>query len=765
MGFAEGLLVGEEGESVMSVAWKSRWRRGTRKVCLAWCGLVFLGVSAFAQPQVLAPVDSDLAVSIHPESGSRFHLAPEVWREQPLLRALGKLSSLYFDIDFVEDFQGTLEGTFVAATLRDEKGRSTITAYVKDQELRDERQRMVTELRELARELEVQREDGQAYPTDIEGYLAETRGYEPSLPDGVSMAYETTQGGKGFQIKAIYESTCPLKRLGPAPIFRDGAVIEHEGSSVEEVAPRYVFGAKLTKAEPMKAFLTKLYGDPQGGFWSGGSLPLQATVRGDWLLVGDDRDRVSHLRKVVEGKADNLSKSKDFQRVVRYINKEAPVLFYADLPRLLAGARQEVDLEFGQVARLLGPAALSTSIYPHAESETHVFVSVVPPKGSALAKCLAGAGQSRTAGSGLASSSSGDLAALDAVPWDVSDVVAFDYRQSRKLFSSLVALSPRLSENWETLEDLGAGFLGIDAAIGFDGLAQGWMLVSYDRLGYLVNMITGFFDFWTQGAPAEIEGASGPSEENPSPLEPEDGTSPVIEVTPSPEGALLDGSDDAYFEQAMEPGPGSVDSSAQGEVEEDPELSELLGEEQESSQEDQDAKAPSPFEAVTNVLKAMPVTVAIQVADSGSRGALVQSLMGVDGGEGSEATMSGVPVKMSAGGWASTAEHGPWLYLSSGRTQRLLRNFLATASGQKESLASLESWVKFRSQHAPGAVMLAHQKIDVSMSIAKAFLLYMGPEFRPLAQEVGGLRDVYAAGYVVPDGFLIVSKAFRGDGR
>lgn len=166
---------------------------------------------------------------------------------------------------------------------------------------------------------------------------------------------------------------------------------------------------------------------------------------------------------------------------------------------------------------------------------------------------------------------------------------------------------------------------------------------------------------------------------------------------------------------------------------------------------------------VTSSLGVMPVTVAARVPSSHNREALLKMLRGDD--PGAPTDLYGVEVYERGEGRIQYAQDGEWIYLSGGHTGRLMRNLLAAAKGRKETLSSLPSWTSFQLGRKGRFLGFGHQKLDPIYSIVKGLLLFMGADFRPMATEVGRLRDYHSVMTAVPDGFLMVGEIVYGDGR
>jgi hypothetical protein len=165
-----------------------------------------------------------------------------------------------------------------------------------------------------------------------------------------------------------------------------------------------------------------------------------------------------------------------------------------------------------------------------------------------------------------------------------------------------------------------------------------------------------------------------------------------------------------------------------------------------------------------NPLIYVPATFAAQVPMESNRTAL-KRLVEPFLGDPTSKTLFGVEVVTSADGAFSYAVDGDWCYLSGGRTDRLMRHMLEAAHGRKETIGSIDSFSRFVVGNRGRLIGFSHQKVDPVYSMVKGFLLFMGSDFRPLANELGKLRDYHSMGTVVPDGLMLVGEVAQGDGR
>ena len=162
---------------------------------------------------------------------------------------------------------------------------------------------------------------------------------------------------------------------------------------------------------------------------------------------------------------------------------------------------------------------------------------------------------------------------------------------------------------------------------------------------------------------------------------------------------------------------------------------------------------------------AIPVTFAMQIPDPVNRSALKKRLLPFLGSKTLIDNVVGVEITRRQDGDLALAEDGAWLYASGANTDRLMRAMLKAAKGRKKTLSTLDSWARFRLAGRGRMIAFGHQKVDHFYSIVKGFLLYLGADFRPLAEELGGLRDSHSVMTAVPDGFLFVGGIVQGESR
>lgn len=94
-----------------------------------------------------------------------------------------------------------------------------------------------------------------------------------------------------------------------------------------------------------------------------------------------------------------------------------------------------------------------------------------------------------------------------------------------------------------------------------------------------------------------------------------------------------------------------------------------------------------------------------------------------------------------------------------------MKHMLEAAHGRKQTLASIDSFARFQLQSKGRLLAFGHQKVDAFYSIVKGFVLFLGVEFRPLAQELGKLRDYHSVVTLVPDGINLSGEIVQGDDR
>ena len=689
-------------------------RRWARRASRLLCALALAGMPVWG-----------LAFRIVPTRYDRVGIPPEVLKEQPLIRLVEEAAVSYLGFDMIDDLEEAFEGTLVGAVLSDSPSNTSLAEFMRDQELRSQHDDMIEQLRNLASDLEAYKADNDAYPEDFRKYIDEVRYFDVYLSDGASYEYQLTDNGNGFRLVVTYGPSSQLGRLGPPPVLASGGEEENVTTTTEALSLDFVFAAKVSDIVLARRVVTELMGEPSGGFWGAGVQPATvATLRGSWLVVSNEKSHLGPFLKTLNGQRPGLSKNPRYAVVARNIDMNAPAIFYADLPHIVEGLdASDIQGEF-RILKLFGPAGYAVTPRERSQCRLERFWGVNAPPGSELEKVMVESAQARTE------------AAMEAgnIPWDISNVVAVDYRRSKRLLNALVALFPDEEQSMDTAEDVWAGFLGLDAEAGFDNLVDGWVIVSFERLDIFVNAFEEFFDkIGGTGFPPIPESTGGPPEDA-IPVTVSDTASPEVEISPSPESTPQ--ADPSLAEQS-DPGPGD-----------DPVATEDL------------VEPPSAAHPPR-----VPVTVAFKVTDDQARSALIEVLGKQLGQESRNTTMSGVDVVGREDGLLSYAVRDDWFYISGGKTQRLLRNLLAAATGRKASLTSLSTWAQFRAGKRGEVLAIGHQKVDAFYSMLKGFLLFMGSDFRPLAYELGRLRDYHSAAFLVPDGLLLVGDVLQGDGE
>jgi hypothetical protein len=732
----------------------TRGRRWTGKASRVVCGLLIVCSSAaWGQTLPQPPANSEVAIRILP-SQHDLKMDSEILKEQPLVRLLNKWATDELGVPTLLEMEGAFEGSVVAAVLPDPKdGSSSLIDFFNDDELRGQREMLVSELRSLASDLEYYKETNGSYPADFATYIEEERYYEPYMPPGVSYKYVRLQSGEAFRLEVKFESPSRLGELGPAPVLSSGGEEKYADPTVPREALHYVVGVKVKDDAKARALVEKFFTTSQGGFWSNGPGGAVATIRGPWLTLTNDKRHLGPFFQTLNGQAAGLSKTPGYALVARNIDMNASLTGYIDLPRILRSVDLPVSEANRAILKLAGPIGYSVTPMERSQLRTEAFMGLNAPKSSALAQVLADSAQ---AGTGA------PVKGLGNIPWDASNAYAIDYQKAKRLLNAVVALSPEAEESMQMAEDVWAGFLGLDAERGFDHLVEGWALVSFERIDILVNAIEGFFEAWgpKKEYPAQMEEVGGPpSEDAPS----------VVEEIDLEVDVEADGTVEVDVEETVEVSESADQSEAvvenqQDEVEVDVDAEENV----EVELEVDEGYDPYPYEDVEPrkpSFPRMPFTVAFQVTDPQARGVLQDALQKQLGEESERNELYGVEVASRQDGLLVFAERDDWFYISGGNTQRLLRNLLAAATGRKPGLTSLASWSNFRAGQRGEVVAVGHQKVDGVYSLLKSFLLFMGADFRPLAYELGGLRDYHSAIILVPDGVMAVGEILQGDGK
>jgi hypothetical protein len=573
----------------------------------------------------------------------------------------------------------TFEGTVLAAILsRSAAGGTTLADFFRDQDLRDSWERNTEELRSLATDLEYEfKENDQPFPAELQTYLDEVRYYEPYLSDGVTYRYEVLNDGKDYRLTMVFPEGSGFSKLGSAPVFSSQDGYSNQEPTAAPVPLNLVVAAKIKQKEQLVSVLTDALGKPQGGFWRvEGEMPFIITIRDQWVVGADRRENMSQMLRSLSGKEPGWSSTPGFQKVARNLNSEAPFLMYINTPSLLRAAD---DGTMGEVetklASLLGPIGYAAVPYAESQFRLEVFMGIEAPKGSRLHSLL----------QETATESPEQSIVTSNIPWDVSNVLALDFRTTKSLIDSVVGMFPEAASQMDMGEDVMLGMLGLDAQAGVEGLIDGNALVVFERV-----------DIFATGIEAALE-VNSPS---PDPQEESDDESEEVE------------------EEVAQPSP----------------------------------------------LAYMPATLAAQVPIENNREAAVTMLQPYLGDPTTE-SVYGVDVVTSQDGTFSYAIDGDWMYISGGRTVRLMRHMLEAAHGRKETLGSIDSWSRFKTSGRGRLLMFGHQKVDPIYSLVKGALLFLGSDFRPIATELGKLRDYHSMGTLVPDGVLLVGEVVQGDGR
>ncbi len=734
------------------MGWSKGWRVWARRSSVVVCGWALFALPAVAQPAApQAPLKSDIALRLLPVK-SEHALSPEVMKEQPLFRVISEGAATYFGFDMVDGLGQAFDGTVVASILSNPGGGSSLFEFFKDDELRGERESLVVDMRGLASDLESYKTENDAYPEDYRKFIDEYRYYEPYMPEGVSYDYQRTEGGKGFRLVVKFGAPSRLGELGPAPIFTQDGGEENATASKPRKPVNFVLGAKVADVELAKQIAGKLIGESKDGFWvSDDQPPLIATLRGPWLVVSDNKANLGPFLKSLNGEAPTLAKNPGYQTVARNINMNAPFTLFVDLPHLLETAGLAETAEEKRLLKIIGPMGYALTPTKRYEMRMEAFTAMRPPQGSELAKLFNESGKARTESELVASN----------IPWDVSNAFAFDYQRCKALLNATVALSAEARESMGLVEDVWAGFLGLDAEAGFDRLVDGWVVLSFERLDIFVNAFEEFAEAMTNfpsDIPDDVEETGGPlSEEQ--------------EVTVQVDTVSTDGAEETTETTVTVEEEVDGDAEATVVVEEVVTSSETPIEESATEAAPVDTEETTVEEEVIEVDKApakpprLPFTVAFKVGNEQTRSVLLEALAGQLGEAPTTQQVYGVDVTGRQDGLLSYALRDDWFYVSGGKTQRLLRNLLAAATGNKENLTSLDTWSRFKTGQKGQVLAIGHQKVDAFYSVVKGFLLFLGPDFRPLATEMGGLRDSHSAVFLVPDGVRAVGDILQGDGK
>lgn len=108
-------------------------------------------------------------------------------------------------------------------------------------------------------------------------------------------------------------------------------------------------------------------------------------------------------------------------------------------------------------------------------------------------------------------------------------------------------------------------------------------------------------------------------------------------------------------------------------------------------------------------------------------------------------------------GWASSNTTQFW---ANGYTERLLPRVKKTYQGGQPTLAEESSYRWFEHARQGELLYFQHTKVDREYSLIKGLLLYLGSDFRPEAEKLGRLRDLYTAVEVVPGGVSLRASVY-----
>lgn len=662
-------------------------------------GLFTLGLvsCALAQPAE-PPKNSVLALRVNPWPATASSVDRQALRQHPLFRLVGRLGkhALGFEpLKFVDD---TFEGTFIAAVVNPGDQKTVhLAEFFQDMEARKDWDHTVRELRSLKSDLVGQYgNNDEPYPDNLETYLAEVRYYEPSLPAGVSYRYTVTDGGRNFQIQAVFESWSDLNRLGRPPLFDSNGEDENLAPTAPLVPLNLVLGAKIRDRHQLTALLNKAFGPSKNGFWRSdvdNKVGLLVTIRDNWVVAADQMSNMGDFLKAAEGKAPGWSKNPAFQTVARNLEADAPLLMFVDAAKIVSAFQPDATGPEATLAKLVGPWGYSISPYTQSQVRFDLFMGVNAPAGSKL--------QQYMKDSALMV---GGQAEVDNIPWDVSNVYGLEYTNVKGLLDAVVALFPEAVDGYSSGQDVFAGMLGLDAEAGFDRLLSGPAIVSFEEIDTLIAGVDSFLYGVRQG---------------------------MTDITP--------------------PQPEKAPDS-------DPEMDTQEGSDNKPEVVTEVPKRPGPFTF-------LPLTFAVNVPSYLNRTAIVNMLQPYMGEEKTTENLYGVDIITSTDGTLSYALDGDWVYLSGGRSERLMKHMLEAAHGRKQTLASIDSFSRFQLQSKGRLLAFGHQKVDAFYSLMKGFVLFLGVEFRPLAQELGKLRDYHSVLTLVPDGVNLSGEIVQGDDR
>ncbi len=726
----------------MCAAVRSRQRYRRQAVVSLFAILLAWGPTS-ADPLPQAPANAEAMLRVLATEDKLTVTERERLMKHPLLRFVRELPmETVPDFDFGEVLD-QVEGTALFSVLSRPDGSSSLATFFADQALREQRAQVVQELNSLALDLDYHRmdtEDGK-YPTDIEKYFDEVRYYRPNFPDGVTLEYRPAANRETIRLSVRYGDETELGKLGPPPVLDGLRGSQHSEPTRPQEPLNFVLGIKVVDPQKAQVVSNKLLGPSQRGFWrmtADDGTELVATLRGHWWVASDRQGNLGEFFETLNGRKPGLASRSSYQTVARNVAADSPVFFFLDtqsVARSKALPREFRDPMALRFLDLVGPMGYALVAYPESQYRIEAFFGIHAQADSPLGELL---GMTR----GM-----NPEAAMDVsnVPWDVSNLFALDYRAGKALLDATVALVPEAVLPYEVGQDILAGFLGLDAQKGFGDLIDGPVLVNFERIDLLINLLEETFSTTSYSYPEapddygqvdyeELEEQIRQIEEEQAQREEEDEENPdptddvenfdEVDVT-----IIVDESDEETFE----------------------------------TYEEDDIYEPS--EPREPKFPRVPFTVAAQVADGEQQARLIKILDDLIGEEGETVQRAGVQVRRRTDGLLSYALLNDWLYISGGQTERLMDAMLETAQGKRESLSSLKSWSEFRTGQRGRLLGYSHQKVDAFFSVVKGFLLFLGPEFRPIANELGLLRDSQASMTIVPDGFLVVGEVLQGDGR
>lgn len=713
---------------------QNRWRT---RACIALVGALTFGLSAFADAQTAEPPKNSLvAVKLKPWPASASKFDRNALLAHPIYKTVGRIGKDSLGFEPLKFLDETFEGTFVAAVVApDGKSAPSIAEYFDDMDARRDWARAISELETLKYGLVSNYSDNdEPYPASIDTYLEEYAYYSPSLPYGADYQYKMVEAGKGFELRVVFSKESRLSKLGKPPVLRSSGDTLHSSPTAPSVPLNLVVGAKIKDKAQLVQVLDERLGPNKNGFWStklDGRLELEVTVRGQWVVAADRVANMGGFLKSLDGTGPGWSKNPSFQIVSKNLDTNAPFVFFVDTPRILKSMKISASEQQLKATKLVGPLGYVAKPYTESQFRLDVFLGINAPQGSQLSKFLSDSGK---VGQNRIETSN--------IPWDVSNAFALDYANCKALLDATVANFPELEDFYGTGQDVMAGMFGLDAEAGFDKLVSGNTVVSIERIDLFLNALESWFTLigqfdkpYPDGAVAEAVPEDEAAEAVSEPITvvvPEETGEESIPVTISDDSPLDDGK-----------APQEESEPVVDDVEWFP--------------------AEKPTGTRSKPYSFLPGTVAAKVPIEGNRQAILKLLEPQMGDPTTTRTPQGLDMVTSEDGTLSYIIDGEWMYLSSGRTERLALYMLETAHGGKPSLSALNSWNRFTRGTKGRVLGYGHQKVDPAYSVVKGFLLFLGVEFRPLAEELGKLRDYHSVFSAVPDGLILSGEIVQGD--